>query len=139
MGVAGSIGGMLIGGLAAALLFALLRRPKNDQSSRYGQLRISEPIASNLRDSFNRDRRPSAVSGPGNVFTREGQLDNESPSIATFRTDEISERRSTASPQLLGRWTGRTVYQKVANPTPDGSGYPGPRRIATLDFRNVRS
>lgn len=130
---------MLIGGLAAALLFALLRRPKNDQPSRYGPLSISEPIASNVRESFNRDRQPSAVSRHRSIFTREGPLDNESPSIATFRTDEISERRSTASPRLLGRWTGRTVYQKVANPTPDGSAFPEPRRIATLDFRTVRS
>lgn len=139
MGVAGSIGGFLIGGLVAGLLFALLRRRKNNQPSPYGPLRISEPIASNVRDSFNRDRRPSAMSGPGNIFTRGGPLEDVSPSIATFRTDEISERRSSVSPELLGRWTGKTVYQKVANGTPNGYGYPGPRRIATLDFRNVRS
>jgi hypothetical protein len=141
VGVAGSIGGVVVGGLAAALLFALLRRPKQDESSRYAPLRISEPIPSTLRTSFNPDRRPSAISGQGGEFTRAGgggPPDNESPSVATFRTDEISERRSSGSPQLIGRWTGRTRYKPVDNPQGTGGGYLGPRRIATLDFRNIK-
>lgn len=138
VGVAGSIGGLVVGGLAAALLFALLRKPK-DELSRYTPLRISEPIPSNVRNSFNPDRRPSAVSGQGEFHRVAPSDNNESPSVATFRSDEISEHRSSASPQLVGRWTGKLRYQQVDNPQRNGIQYLGPRRIATLDFRNIRN
>jgi len=137
--VTGSIGGVLLGGIAAALLFALLRRPKQaDDPPRLAALRISEPIPSNVRGSFNPDRRPSAMEGPGGASTTIGDSDYESPSVATFQTDETSERRSSVSPRLIGRWTGKAVvYRQVENPRVEGTGYLGLGRIAPLDLSEI--
>lgn len=67
--------------------------------------------------------------------------EGESTSTATFRTDEgpPSETRFPGvGSRLYGRWTGRTRNSQVSNSDSLGSGYQGPRRIATMDFHSVR-
>jgi hypothetical protein len=155
-GVAGGIGGLALGCLAAALVVVFYRRPQRQQTGNSG-LRISEPIISRVRTSLPppppprplqrrsgpsgpSDSASAAVLGPRNGDVQ-GSPGGESTSTATFLTDDRtpSERQVTsASPQLFGRWTGRTRYSQVANPSSLGEGYTGPRRIATLDFRSVK-
>jgi hypothetical protein len=153
-GVAGGIGGLALGCLAAALVVVFYRRPKPKQTGNSG-LRISQPIIRRVRTSLPPPPRPpqrrsgpsgpsdsasAAVLGPRNGDVQ-GSQEGESTSTATFQTDDRtpSERQVTsATPQLFGRWTGRTRYSQVVNPDSLGDGYAGPRRIATLDFRSVK-
>jgi len=132
-GVAAGIGGFILGGIAAALFFLFFNRPQKKKSNEpeSQDVRISVPYAPHARISDGRERPPPLGTPP--------ELTGESGSTTsnTWNTAEAAEASGSSGsvPQLIARWQGRTRTQNVEG----GEGYQGPRRIATLDFRNIRS
>jgi len=140
-GVAGSVGGFLLGGVASALLFLFCLKPKKrPESPKYEDVRISQPFTPHARTSDVPGPLPRAESNsPPDAAIFESEESSSSNTWATADPSTSSHGRGTSatSPQWLGRWQGGTRYHPVS-PGRKETGYAGPRRIATLDFRSVQ-
>ena len=123
VGVAGGVGGLLLGVLAAASVVFFRKRRQKKEGQPYTGVQISEPFVDprlpNVEASPVQSGSPTSAP-PRPTFEETGSLN-------TWQTGE----RDSISPELRARWTGGTRYEPLS---PEEQ-VQGARRIATLEFR----
>jgi hypothetical protein len=137
-GVTGGVGGLLLGAVLAAVVFAFRSRRKERQA-RYTWLNISEPIP-NPRPSNAGSGRIQGLVVPLSPASGRGGVGNASMETASLQSREPSEGRPSnlaPDPEMRARWTGGTRYEALS-PEDAATQDQAARRIATLDFRPSR-
>jgi hypothetical protein len=127
-GVAGGVGGILLGTSVAALAFISRGRRKKEEP--YSGLQVSEPIP--IPRPSNDGAMPTIPDSPpvSPAVPEDRSIGEESGSLDTWQ----SQDRISLSPDLRARWTGGTRYDAVS-PVDVATEWNGPKRVATLEFR----
>ena len=136
-GVAGGLGGLLLGAALAAV-FVVFQSRRKQQQARYTWLNISEPIPNPRPSNGGSATRIQGLAVPLSPASGVGGVANASSETESLQNGDISEGRpSNLSPEMRARWAGGTRYEPLT-PEVAAAQEQAAIRIATLDFRPAR-